>query len=121
MTVPSSKDRRRAYRKGHLAEWIAALWLLVHGNRIVGRRYKTRNGEVDLIARKGDLIIFVEVKARSQVDQALNAVSATSMKRISDAGEYWISQQRDYSKLSWRFDIVAVLPWQFPKHFKDVW
>jgi putative endonuclease len=56
--------RRKAYRRGHRGEWLAALALMLKGYRILARRHRTKLGEIDLIARRGDLVLFVEVKAR---------------------------------------------------------
>ncbi|TIO58114.1 MAG: YraN family protein, partial [Mesorhizobium sp.] len=55
--------RRKAYRRGHRGEWLAALALMLKGYRILARRHRTKLGEIDLIARRGDLVLFVEVKA----------------------------------------------------------
>ena len=113
----ASAKRRRAYRRGHMAEWLAALALMVKGYRIVARRFKTRAGEVDLIARKGDLVALVEVKARADEMAAIDAVSATAARRIEAAGDIWLSRQRDAARLSIRHDIVAVVPLRWPRHF----
>ena len=112
-----SAGRRRAYRRGHFAEWFAALALMAKGYRIVARRFKTRAGEVDLIVRKGNLVALVEVKARADARAAVDAVTATAAKRIAAAGDIWLSRQRDAAKLSIRHDIVAVVPRRWPRHF----
>jgi len=116
-----ANQRLKAYRKGHRAEWLAAFALFLKGYRIVARRFKTPVGEVDLIARKKDLIVFVEVKARTSEQLALESISVSAQRRISSAGEWWISQQKDAGQLSWRFDVMAIVPWRWPIHFKDVW
>ncbi len=111
--------RRRAQRLGHIAEWRAAAALMLKGYRIVGRRFRTKAGEIDLIARKGDLVALVEVKARRTEAAAVDAVTATAARRITAAGDIWLSRQRDRTNLSIRHDIVAVTPWRWPKHFPD--
>jgi Holliday junction resolvase-like predicted endonuclease len=58
----ASTRRFKAYRRGHRGEWLAALALMAKGFRIVERRYRTKLGEIDLIARRGDLVLIVEVK-----------------------------------------------------------
>jgi putative endonuclease len=68
-------SRRRAQRRGHISEYIAALVLLMKGYRIVALRHRTKLGEIDIIARKRDLAIFVEVKARRDEMGAIDAVS----------------------------------------------
>lgn len=116
-----SKARRKAYRRGHYAEHLAALALMLKGYRVVTRRFKTPVGEVDLIGRRGKLVIFVEVKARSTREAALDSVGIKTQQRISKAANWWISQQKDHAALSWRFDVIAVVPWRWPIHFKQVW
>jgi len=111
--------RRKAFRKGHLSEWFAALALVLKGYRPVARRYRTRHGEVDLIMRKGDLAVFVEVKARASEQAAVDAVTATAARRIAAAGDVWLSRQSDASRLSLRYDIVAVIPGRWPVHFPN--
>ncbi|MCP4317955.1 MAG: YraN family protein [Hyphomicrobiales bacterium] len=96
---------------------MAAIALLVKGYRIVAQRFKTKVGEVDLIVRKGDLIALVEVKARANEQAAIDAVTATAARRIAAAGDIWLSRQKDAARLSIRCDIVAVVPYRWPRHF----
>ena len=112
------EHRRRAERKGHGAERLAAVALQLKGYRIVARRYRTKLGEIDLIARKGNLVAFVEVKARRGRDAALDAVSFAAQSRIRAASDMWLSRQRDAARISQRYDIVAVVPWRWPIHFR---
>ncbi|WP_299865253.1 YraN family protein [uncultured Hoeflea sp.] len=115
-----ARDRKqRSERKGHRAEWLAALALILKGYRIAGFRYRTPLGEIDLVARKGDLIAFVEVKARRDLTAGVDAVSYASQRRIAAAGEIFIGKQPDSTRLSWRHDIVVVSPWRWPVHLKD--
>ncbi|PWW00102.1 putative endonuclease [Hoeflea marina] len=111
--------RRKAERRGHRAETLAALALIVKGYRIVARRYKTPLGEIDLIARRGDLVAFVEVKARSDWQAGFDAVSHATQRRIIAAGDLWLGRQRDAARLSLRNDIVVVRPWRWPLHYPD--
>lgn len=112
--------RIKAYRRGHRSEWLAAAALLAQGFRIVARRYKTRLGEIDLIARRGDLVLIVEVKARKTLAEAMEAIAYTSERRIEGAADLWLARQRDYARLSLRFDMVAVLPWRWPVHVANI-
>ena len=116
-----SSQKIKAYKKGHRAEWLAAIALFFKGYRILARRYKTPVGEVDLIVRKKNLIVFVEVKARATEQLALESISSSAQRRISAAGEWWISQQRNGAHYTWRFDVIAVTPRRWPIHYKDVW
>lgn len=115
------RDRRfRAYRKGHRGEWLAALALMLKGYRIVARRHRTKLGEIDLIARRGDLVLIVEVKVRSTLVQAMEAIGHLSERRIADAADLWLMRQPDHARLSIRFDMVAVLPRRWPVHVENI-
>ncbi len=81
-------------------------------------RYKTKAGEVDIIARRGDLVIFVEVKARRDLRAGVDAVSYTAEKRIENAADHWLRRQSDATRLSLRYDIIVVRPWRWPTHFE---
>ncbi|WP_416796481.1 YraN family protein [Ciceribacter azotifigens] len=111
--------RLRAERRGRLSEYVAALFLLLKGYRIVALRFRTRAGEIDIIARKGTLAVFVEVKARRLERSAVDAVSFHSQKRIRAASAIWLSRQPDAAELSLRYDIVAVRPARIPRHLED--
>ncbi|TIS96127.1 YraN family protein [Mesorhizobium sp.] len=113
-------SRRQAYRRGHRSEWLAAAALMVKGYRILARRHRTRFGEIDLIARRGDLVLIVEVKARRTLMEAMEAIAYESERRIESAADLWLSRQPDYGRLSVRFDMVAVLPWRWPVHVENV-
>ena len=112
--------RQSAYRRGHRSEALAAWALRLKGFRILARRYRTKLGEIDLIARRGDLVLIVEVKARRTLSEAMEAIARDSEWRIERAADLWLSRQRDYGKLSIRFDMVAVLPWRWPVHVENV-
>jgi putative endonuclease len=113
-------DRLRAYRRGHRSEWLAALALMLKGYRISARRYRTKLGEIDLIARRGDLVAIVEVKARPTLADAMEAISRESAWRIEGAADLWLARQPDYARLSMRFDMVAVLPRRWPVHVENI-
>ncbi|MBC2884243.1 YraN family protein [Ochrobactrum sp. CM-21-5] len=110
------EKRRMAFFRGHSAERIAAFTLILKGFRIVARRYRTRLGEIDLIARRGNLVLIVEVKARTSIEAAQLAVTPQAMRRIEAAADLWLQRQPDYAVLSLRFDLIAVLPRRLPKH-----
>ncbi|MFB9949864.1 YraN family protein [Rhizobium puerariae] len=111
--------RRKAERRGHVSEYLAAFYLMAKGYRILAIRYRTKLGEIDLIARKGDLVAFVEVKARIGEQEAIDAVGFATQKRIRAASDLWLSKRKDAARLSRRYDILAVLPGRLPRHFPD--
>ena len=117
--MPTAFERRQAFRRGHLAEAAAAWLLRCKGYRIVGRRVRTPMGEIDLIARRGSTIAFVEVKARPTRDVALEAVSPRQARRMVAAARYWLSLQPPATAGDWRFDIVVVSPYLLPRHLPN--
>lgn len=110
--------RKRAERRGRWSEWTAALFLMLKGYRILAMRYRVRAGEVDIIARRGELVAFVEVKARRDLMAAVDAVTFASQNRIRAAGDHWLARQPDAVRLSLRYDIVAITPWKLPRHYQ---
>lgn len=120
---PPPRDRRKAERRGHFAELFAAAYLRLCGYRILARRHKTKAGEIDLIARRGDVVAFIEVKARAGENSAVDAVSIAAQRRIRNAADQWIAREhrrgRDIARYSFRFDIVAILPGRWPRHYPD--
>lgn len=120
MQTEFRQKRLGAYRRGHRGEWLAALALTCKGFRVLARRYKTPAGEIDLIARRGNLVVMVEVKARPTLVEAMEAVSYLSERRIEAAADLWLSRRADYGRLSVRFDLVAVLPRRWPVHVPNV-
>lgn len=113
-------EKLAAYRRGHRGEWFAALALSLKGFRILARRYRTPAGEIDLIARRGNLVIMVEVKARPTLLAAMEAVTYSAERRIEAAADLWLSRRPDYAKLSVRFDLVAILPRRWPVHVPNL-
>lgn len=114
-----SRERRRAYRLGHLAEAAAASLLVLKGYRIVARRYRSHLGEIDLIARRGRLLAFVEVKARASEAEAFDALGPAGERRILAAADLWIARHPQAAALDQRFDMILVLPWRLPRHVPD--
>jgi putative endonuclease len=112
--------RKEAERRGHRGEWFAAWYLRLKGYRVMAMRFKTKTGEVDIIARKKDLVAMVEVKARPTVLEAMDAVSATAQRRIESAGDIWLAKQPDFAKLSVRYDLIAILPRKMPVHVERI-
>ncbi|MEE2951700.1 MAG: YraN family protein [Pseudomonadota bacterium] len=115
------RERIRRWRLGRRAEWMAALALMVKGYWILSRRYKVKAGEIDLIARRGDVVAIVEVKARTSIEAAMDAVGPFAQRRIEAAADHWLRQRPDYDRLSLRFDIVAVVPRRWPVHIPNAW
>ncbi|MFN7054283.1 YraN family protein [Hyphomonas sp.] len=114
-------ERRAAEIRGRMAERRAALWLRLKGYSILAARVKLPVGEIDLVARKGKLIAFIEVKARTRQEDALGAVTQQSWQRISRAAEAWMSARPRYADHGWRYDLIALAPGRMPRHIRDAW
>jgi putative endonuclease len=120
-SVPALARRRRAYRSGHSGEILAALRLMLSGYRILARRYRTRMGEIDLVARRGKWLAFVEVKRRANLAAGLEAVTPAARMRIRRSAELFLRRHPALSELSLRFDIIVITPWSWPRHVIDAW
>ena len=114
-------SRRGRERAGRRAEALAALLLRLKGFRILARRFACPVGEVNLIARRDDLVLFVEVKRRASAAAALEAVSRRQQERIARAAAFFLQRQPQLAGLAQRFDLIAVVPWRWPLHLRDVW
>jgi putative endonuclease len=113
--------RRSREAWGRLAEALAAWSLRLHGYRIVARRYRTPFGEIDLIARRGRLLAFVEVKARAEIEVAMAALGPRQRARTARAAELFLAYHRAHAQCTLRFDLVTVRPWRLPRHMVDAW
>jgi putative endonuclease len=101
---------------GLSAESTAAALLIGKGYRILARRWRSPFGEIDIVARNRSTVIFVEVKARSALDDAAYAVTPRQRRRIIDAASAWLASRPDLSGLDARFDVVLVAPRALPQH-----
>ena len=116
-SVEAALERRRAtFLRGHRAEWIALLFLVAKGYRPLARRYAASGGEIDLIDARGDTIAFVEVKARSIMDDALSAITAAKRQRFSRAARAWLARNPRAQGKTWRADAVFIAPRRWPQH-----
>jgi putative endonuclease len=110
--------RARHYRRGTAAERTAALWLQCFGHRLLARRYKTPVGEIDLIARRGRTLLFVEVKGRRRHAHAREAVHAHNQSRVVRAAQWWLAAHPSFADCTIRFDVVTVAWYRWPHHIK---
>ncbi|MDR2107823.1 MAG: YraN family protein [Holosporaceae bacterium] len=105
-------------RKGYLGEFIAILLLKIKGYKILARRYKTRCGEIDIIAEKNDVVVFVEVKSRKSFEQCHNAVTGKQLERIRRASEIFMSRTGRTNFI--RYDVILVAGRKFPRHIENI-
>ncbi len=116
MSSTESGRRQQAHRQGILAEHFAAAALRFKGYRILTRRYRVKGGEIDIIARRGGTIAFVEVKVRPSLAEAATAIDFLKRRRISRAAKVWLTANPWAAPLTWRGDAVYVVPWRWPRH-----
>ena len=117
--------RRAAEARGRWAEALCRLHLRLTGWTIVDHRARRARGsgagEIDLIARRGPVLAFIEVKARPTERAALDAVSPQQQDRIARGAAAFLAANPRFSGCDVRFDIMAVRPWRWPRHIKDAW
>lgn len=112
--------RQRAERRGRQGEWLAAFWLVVTGWRVLARRVKTPAGEIDLIARRGRTLAFIEVKARNDETMAREAFHPRQQARLMRAAALWRARRGGHARLATRFDLICIVPGRLPVHLKGV-
>jgi len=115
------KRKTRAHKRGRWAEHLTALSLLLTGHRILARNYRTKTGEVDIIAKRGNIVIFVEVKARTDLSTAADAISIHQRRRIQRTAEHFLNQYPAFQACDIRFDACLVTGFLRIHHLRDAW
>src|SRR5437867_3135260 len=111
-------ERQIAFRTGISAESRAAAFLIAKGFRILARRWRSPVGEIDIVARRRRLLVFVEVKARERLDDAAWSVTDRQRSRIAAAAEAYLARFPDESVRDIRFDAMLVAPGRIPHHIQ---
>ncbi|QMW22428.1 YraN family protein [Sandaracinobacteroides saxicola] len=113
---------RLSDRRGRRAETIAVLWLRLFGWNILERRLRTPGIEIDIIARRGDVIAFVEVKYRPTIAQALTAITPDALRRlrlaVGQVGPRYAVRSNRPATI--RLDLLALAPFSFPRHVANI-
>lgn len=107
---PIKTHKLKAHRRGRRAERVAIFWLREKGYRIVARNLRLPQGEIDVVARRGRVLVFIEVKYRADIGLAQDAVTA-----------HFVGAQPALQGLRWRFDVMALAPYHWPRHRINVW
>jgi putative endonuclease len=127
---PDRQAPRRAQRRargaaarlsGRRAEVVAALWLMAKGYRILGFRLATPLGEIDVLAQRGGMLIVVEVKSRTSLEAALEAVTYEQRARLRRAGAHIAAHRAGLRDAVVRLDLIALAPGRLPRHVPDAW
>jgi putative endonuclease len=111
--------RRAAYSYGVRAETIATLWLRARFYAILERHYRVNGGEIDIVAKRGRVIAFVEVKARGDLAEAAIAITPQKQRRISRAASHWIAGHSWAMQYTLRADAIFVAPGKLPRHVEN--
>ena len=112
----AAPERIAAFRTGLSAEARAAAYLMAKGYRILAKRFRTPHGEIDIVAKRRNLLAFVEVKARATLDDAAFAVTPRQQARIINAAQAWLVAHPDYAEFELRFDAMLIAPRRLPRH-----
>lgn len=121
------KDRKRQKneRKGQWAEYVSAFFLQLKGWRILARRFKggrgSTAGEIDLIAVRGKIIAFIEVKARKDRETAAFSITPQQKGRIVKGAQFFLMCHPEWGHFQPRFDAMLVVPWRLPMHLVNAW
>jgi putative endonuclease len=114
-------ERPDRHVRGRAGETRAVWWLRLQGFRILARNWRHPLGEIDILARRGRLIVAVEVKWRGDLTQAAEAVQIAQRRRIAQAAAVFLGQQARAETLSLRFDAILLAPGRWPRHIRDAW
>ncbi len=121
--MTAHKSRRfpaqNSYATGVAAESRARLFLESKNYRILAQRYKTKGGEIDLVAKRDDHLAFVEVKRRKTHDEAAHAVLPRQQARIAIAAEIFLGEHQDLARCTASFDVILISPSQGCSHIEQ--
>lgn len=120
-----SQRGRNAERRGRWAESLCLLRLRITGWHIIAHRLAHRRGsglgEIDIVARRGPVLAFIEVKARGTEQSALESITTSQRKRIQDAAAQFLAHRPEYSNYEIRFDAMILSQGLWPRHVVDAW
>ena len=119
---PERRARGTAARlSGRRAEVVAALWLMAKGYRILGFRLATPLGEIDLLAQRRGVLAVIEVKSRTSLEAALEAVTYEQRSRLRRAGAHIAASRAGLRDATVRLDLLALAPGRLPRHVLNAW
>ncbi len=114
------RDRRVAEAAGRRGERLAGWWLRLKGWRILDRRVRTPVGEIDLVVKRGNLVAFVEVKARASAAELDYAIDARRLARVAAAAEMLAARYATNGE-DIRIDVILIAPGVRPRHIENAW
>lgn len=114
------RDRTEAERRGRRGERLAAWYLRLTGWHVVAWRVKTPRGEIDLVARRGRTVCFVEVKWRKSAAELSQAIDARRLQRVAAAAEALAPRYAARGE-DVRIDVLLLAPWCWPRRIANAW
>lgn len=122
--LPNKRETgKKARNEGYKAENTAALFLRLKGYKILERNFKPPKGmgagEIDIIASKHNIIVFIEVKRRVSLDSAAEAVNEHVQTRRIRGAEYFLMIHPELADKEMRFDVILIAPNRFPEHIQN--
>ena len=111
---------RKSEFRGYFGEFVAILLLLCKGYRILKHRYKLSGGEIDIIAKRGNKISFVEVKTRKSEEKCQIAITPWQLHRIRNASQFFLKNHPKYLSCDLNYDVILVADWHLPRHIENV-
>jgi len=118
--VNGAANRHAAEQRGRFAETLACWFLRLHGWHILARRARVRGGEVDIVARRGKVVAFVEVKARASEEAAAMAIDEWRLRRVVVAAERLAARYMRHGD-DVRIDAIFIVPFRWPTHLANIW
>ena len=112
--------RQAAEARGRHAERFAATWLRLKGWRILAERVRTPAGEIDIVARRGSIVAFIEVKARGKAADLDFAIDDYRLRRVAAAAEM-LTPRFATNGEDIRIDVILIAPRTLPRHLVNVW
>lgn len=112
---------KTSYDKGLIAEAFAKNYFYMKGYSVLAERFKTPQGEIDLILKKKNTIVFVEVKLRKTIDDAAEAIHSRNQQRVRTAAELYLQRNPKYNGCELRFDALVLAPYTWPRHIENAW
>lgn len=118
MRRPSKRD---SYRFGRFAEALCRWRLRLSGYRVLHQDYRSATGEIDIIARRGSIVAFIEVKARNARSDAAHALQPKQRRRIERTALGYLARHPELAELDARFDLMTLTPFSWPEHWRAAW
>ncbi len=115
------KKLKTSYTTGLFAESLCRLALRLKFYRIIASRYRSKLGEIDIIASRGKIVALIEVKARATERQAIESISHHQRQRLQRAANDFLARYPCFKRHYLRFDVMLVAPKRWPRHIKGAW